>query len=189
MNLNYWQMAVRILYTTKSLKSRKCPWSKSNWACTGTQWCHVLRMLKQLRSCWFQLSDMCDVLVQIQKERKSFAPVNPCLLTGFGGAVSGASMTWMIPFTAGMSQTNSSCLFTILKLWAENKYRTWNKKIFFKCIFCVGEWLSLTSFLPWVTVRLYPSLDMMTSWCPRSLNGRLLWFAEMWYSRSRPDRV
>ncbi|KAF3856733.1 hypothetical protein F7725_017456 [Dissostichus mawsoni] len=33
-----------------------------------------------------------------------------------GGAVSGDSMMWMIPFTAGMSHPTSSRLFTSLKL-------------------------------------------------------------------------
>lgn len=38
-------------------------------------------------------------------------------LTGAAGAVSGAWMTWMIPFTAGTSHCSSRRWFTILELW------------------------------------------------------------------------
>lgn len=131
--------------------------------------------------------------------RKMTAPVMSgfWLLTTTGGAVSGASMTWMIPLTAGMSQSSSCRWFTLLQHWGDetqdkmkenqNKIYTYIPIRFYTLFVCV--YLHLTSFSPLVRVRLNPSRDMMTSFACASINGRLLWLAEMWYSRSLSDKV
>lgn len=52
------------------LITRGCTQEHSDDTLHGFMW-----MLEQLRWCWFLLSNLCDVLLQIQEERKSFALV------------------------------------------------------------------------------------------------------------------